>query len=614
MANRHVIGTAGHVDHGKTRLIEALTGIDADRLPEEKRRGMTIDLGFAHFSAPTGEMVGVVDVPGHERFIRNMVAGAWGLDLALLVVAADDGWMQQSEDHTRVLAALGVPRLILVVSKCDLAGAEAAEAVRRQALSRLEAHGYGASPSLLVSAHQDLNIHELKSLILHTLSGLAAPDATERDAPYLYVDRVFKITGAGTVVTGTLRGGSLNAEQELRLCPGDAKLRIRGLQSYHREERRVQAVCRLALNLTGAADIRRGDLLSTKEAGFQAAGELIARLDPAPATQPGASPGAAASQPSRLKNQMEVELALGTTHTRARLHLLPEFEEARLARLLLHQPLAARWQQPFLLIRQGGSAILASGKILYLGSTTRAERQRLLPVLRKLPPGAGRADRLALAVELKGRARWDRFLPAPPTPGPGQTLLGAWLFDSPRLRSLEAEIATLAGRSGGITFAELAGKMRIEEEALRLVTRRLCDSGVLRLSRNVLLPAGSARAAGLSPLGGKLLEDLRLEGKTGLEVKKLGIAGGQKELRNLARMELAVSLDGNIYLAAEAYQELLQVILRGLQPGERFDLRQAKERSGLSRKYILPLLNRMELDGYVRREGDLRELLKIPPS
>ena len=611
MPDRHVIGTAGHVDHGKTRLIEALTGIDADRLPEEKRRGMTIDLGFAHFSAPTGETVGVVDVPGHERFIRNMVAGAWGLDLALLVVAADDGWMQQSEDHTRVLAALGVPRLILAVSKCDLAGAEAGDAVRRQALSRLEAHGYGGSPSLLVSALQNQNIDELKNLILRELAG---PDATERDAPYLYVDRIFKIAGAGTVVTGTLRGGSLDREQELRLLPGDAKLRIRGLQSYYREERRVRPVCRLALNLAGGETVHRGDLLSTGKAGFQAAGELIARLNHPSAAEPDASPGTAAAPLPVLKNQMEVELALGTAHTRARLHLLPGFEEARLARLLLHQPLAARWQQPFLLIRQGGSAIVGSGSILHLGGTTRAERQRLLPVLRKLPPGAGPKDRLALTLELNGRARWDRFLPAPPTPGPDQTLLGDWLFDSGRLRSLEAEIETLGGRAGGVTFAELAGKIRIEEEVLKLITRRLCDSGALRVSRNVFLRAGSAPAAGLSPLGGKLLKDLRLEGKTGLEVKKLMIAGGQKELRNLARMELAVSLDGNIYLAAEAYRELLQVILTGLQPGERFDLRQTKERSGLSRKYILPLLNRMELDGYVRREGDLRELLKTPPS
>jgi selenocysteine-specific elongation factor len=610
LASRHVIGTAGHVDHGKTRLIEALTGVDPDRLPEEKRRGMTIDLGFAHFTGSSGEPVGVVDVPGHERFIRNMVAGAWGLDLALLLVAADDGWMQQSEDHTRVLAALGVRRLILVISKSDLADPAAVDNVRRRALDRLKLHGYGGAPSLPVSALTRRNIEPLRELILTELAGLEAEDEA---APYLYVDRVFKIAGAGTVVTGTLRGAPLGAEQELRLYPAGRKLRVRSLEAYYEQHKQVRPVSRVAVNLTGGESIRRGDLLTTERGDFQAVGELIARLE-IPAQPEADSLLSAASGPRlpELKNQMEVELALGTAHTRARLHLLPG--SGMLARFLLHEPLAARYGQPFLLIRQGGSAILGQGRILYLGSSTHAERQRLVPALRALPPGGGPAARLALALELDGLACWSRFLPEAPEPGPHRSLAGAWLFDTEKLRALEAEITALAGRSGGITFAELAGKIRLEEEPLRLLTRRLCDGGVLRVSRNVLLRQDAPPAAGLSPLGAKLLADLRLAGSTGLEVKKLGIAGGQKELRNLARMELAISLDGNIYLSRETYGELLRAVLGGLEPQERFSILQAKQRSGLSRKYVLPLLNRMELDGYVRREGDLRELVKAPPA
>jgi selenocysteine-specific elongation factor len=602
----HVIGTAGHVDHGKTCLIEALTGIDTDRLPEEKRRGMTIDLGFAHFTAGSGEPIGVVDVPGHERFIRNMVAGAWGLDLALMVVAADDGWMQQSEDHTRVLAALGIRRLILVISKCDLAGADAAEAVRVQALARLETLGYASVPSLPVSALKQINIDALRQLIVRELAGLKP---RQEAAPYLYVDRVFKIAGAGTVVTGTLRGAVLSSEHELLLYPSGRKLRARALQSYHQEQKRVQPVCRVAVNLAGGGGgIRRGDLISEAHSDFQAVSEFIARLDVLP------SPRAAAASPSPARNQAEIEVALGTAHTRARLHLLAGEGGATLARFILSEPLAARWNQPFLIIRQGGSAILGGGRILHLGGTTRSERQRLVPVLLSLPPSAGQEARLAVELELNGLACWSCFLREAPEPAQNHIVLGAWLFRRQKLRSLEAEVTSLAGQAGGITFAELAGKIRLEAEPLRLITRRLCESGILRESRNVLLKQGQEAAAGLSPLGGKLLKDLREAGKTGLEVKKLKIGGAQKELRNLSRMELAVSLDGNIYFARETYNELLRLVLSGLSPGEGFSILQAKERAALSRKYILPLLNRMESDGYVKREGEERRLLKAPPA
>ena len=583
----HVIGTAGHVDHGKTCLIEALTGIDTDRLPEEKRRGMTIDLGFAHFTVGTGEPVGVVDVPGHERFIRNMVAGAWGLDLALMVVAADDGWMQQSEDHTRVLAALGIRRLILVISKCDLACAEAAEAVRRQSLARLETLGYASVPSVLVSALKPSNIDALRQLIVRELAGLKP---REDAAPYLYVDRVFKIAGAGTVVTGTLRGAVLSSEHELLLYPAGRKLRARLLQSYHQEQKRVKPVCRVAVNLAGGGGgIRRGDLISEAHSDFQAVREFIARLDVLPSPRAAVtSPSPAQPQPPAVKNQAEVEVALGTAHTRARLHLLAGAGGARLARFILSEPLAARWNQPFLIIRQGGSAILGGGRILHLGGTTRGERQRLVPVLQSLPPSGGQEARLAVELELNGLACWSCFLREAPEPVQDQVLLGAWLFRRQKLRSLEAEVTSLAGRPGGITFAELSGKIHLEAEPLRLITLRLCETGTLRESRNVLLRQGQEAAAGLSPLGGKLLKDLRGAGRTGLEVKKLKIGGAQKELRNLARMELAVSLDGNIYFTRETYNELLRLVLSGLSPGEGFSILQAKERTTLSRKYISP--------------------------
>ena len=179
----HVIGTAGHVDHGKTLLIEALTGINADRLPEEKRRGLTIDLGFAHFFTPEGEPVGVIDVPGHERFIRNMVAGAWSLDLALLTVAADDGWMQQSSDHARVLRLMGVPRLIAVITKADLASPDRIDQIAGRVTAECAHLGYPEVPRIAVSARSAQGIEELKSLILRGLGGLEQANAAAVPLP-----------------------------------------------------------------------------------------------------------------------------------------------------------------------------------------------------------------------------------------------------------------------------------------------------------------------------------------------------------------------------------------------------------------------------------------------
>src|SRR5512136_549558 len=167
-----VIGTSGHVDHGKSTLIEALTGINPDRLPEEKERGMTIDLGFAWFAGRNGEPVGVIDVPGHERFIRNMVAGAWSLDGALLLVAADDGWMQQTQDHAVVLASLGVPAVILVVTKTDIAAPERVQEVRRDAERRAGAIFGRVPPAIEVSALARRNVDALKELVVATLAGV----------------------------------------------------------------------------------------------------------------------------------------------------------------------------------------------------------------------------------------------------------------------------------------------------------------------------------------------------------------------------------------------------------------------------------------------------------
>ncbi len=276
----HVIGTAGHVDHGKTTLIEALTGINPDRLPEEKARGMTIDLGFAWFAGAHDEPIGVIDVPGHERFIRNMVAGAWSLDCALLLVAADDGWMQQTQDHAVVLAAVGVSSVILVVTKTDAASLERVEEVRSDALVRC-ARIFGFTPPAVdVAAIAGTNIDALKGLIISTVAGL--DDRTrESGFPYLYVDRVFSIKGSGLVVTGSLKGAPCRKDDELVLLPQDEAVRIRGLQTYNTVVDIASPTSRVALNLQKTrSEIARGNCLTIRGAPFSCERQLVARVVP----------------------------------------------------------------------------------------------------------------------------------------------------------------------------------------------------------------------------------------------------------------------------------------------------------------------------------------------
>ncbi|NLV66915.1 MAG: selenocysteine-specific translation elongation factor, partial [Spirochaetes bacterium] len=201
----YIVGTSGHIDHGKTSLIRALTGTDCDRLPEEKQREMTIDIGFASIDYPKFGTVSIVDVPGHERFIRNMVAGAWGVDIALLVIALDDGWMLQTEDHFRVLQLLGIERIIVVINKSDLGDEEMISIVTDDVNEKLAGTRYEGSDIIPVSAKTGMGISELKELVLENLKKLAKAADTEK--PYMYVDRVFSPRGVGTVVTGTLKNG-----------------------------------------------------------------------------------------------------------------------------------------------------------------------------------------------------------------------------------------------------------------------------------------------------------------------------------------------------------------------------------------------------------------------
>ncbi|MFN0096720.1 MAG: selenocysteine-specific translation elongation factor [Dehalococcoidia bacterium] len=258
----YVVGTSGHVDHGKSTLVRALTGIDPDRLREEKERGLTIDLGFAWLTLPSGREVSIVDVPGHERFIKNMLAGAGGVDVALLIVAADEGPMPQTREHLAILDLLDVPNGIVVITKCDMVEPDYVDLVEAEVEDVLRDSRLRGAPVVRTAATTGLGLPELLRTIDQVLE--ATPQKRDLGRPRLPIDRSFTIQGFGTVVTGTLVDGSLEVGQEVEIQPGRVKARVRGLQRHKTKLQRLEPGTRAAVNLSGihAEDVARGMVLA----------------------------------------------------------------------------------------------------------------------------------------------------------------------------------------------------------------------------------------------------------------------------------------------------------------------------------------------------------------
>ncbi len=631
-----VIGTAGHVDHGKTALIRAMTGIDADRLPEEKARGMTTDLGFAFYEGGDGQSIGVVDVPGHERYLRNMVAGAWGLDLVILVVAADDGWMPQSGLHASIVASLAAPAVVIAVTKTDAVEADRAEAVALDAVGRAAALFGFEPPAVLVSGITGQGIDELKATVDRELARRAE---TADKGAILFVDRVFTPTGGGVVVTGTLKGGSLSPGDELTILPRGERVRLRGIQSYHASVDRARASCRAALSLAGVRNpIERGDLIASPKAHTIHGVEFLCRLLPLPGT------GALCPVDHRgrpvLRQGVEAELAIGSAWRDA---TVSPFKSAGLLRVVLDKALACPAGSPFALLRRGGAELLGRGVILEAGATTPEERKILDAIYTDALSIAGRLEaagleatealRFAMEVKRYGQAAVPRSLSEPilgevgfewtavGSGGKGTRVSiqrGGAAFAPEAWKKLSVALAAAAASPGGMSraAAEAAyGKAMGSQARNGDSGMDALDAALSRLeTEGAIIKAGSswnspAASRGLSAEEGEALSRLKVAGKSGLEPGKSAPQTDARVLKALCSFGEAVPLDGGIYFAKSVFEGCVQEILRGRKAGERFGVPEAKERSGLSRKYILPLLNRMESKGLVKRSGDERVVL-----
>src|SRR5437868_1839825 len=321
MIEKHfILATAGHVDHGKSALVKALTGTDPDRLPEEKARQITIELGFADFNltAPNGETIhsGIIDVPGHEDFVRNMIAGVGSIDLALFVVAADDGWMPQTEEHLQILTYLGVSRAVIALTKSDLGEIDSAT---KQIRIQLRGTLFAESPIVPTSIRTSQGIENLKSAIASELAAMHP----QRDfgKPRLFIDRAFTLRGIGTVVTGTLNGGSIRRARDVVIQPGDVSARVRSIQNHGRDVEIAQPGMRTAINLPdlsiGENGIQRGDIITVHSLGSPHAtiDVLLERSSRLKRNSPAARP---------IQNGSSVHCHCGTGRIAAKITLLDQ--------------------------------------------------------------------------------------------------------------------------------------------------------------------------------------------------------------------------------------------------------------------------------------------------
>ncbi|MBL0457406.1 selenocysteine-specific translation elongation factor [Aeromonas enteropelogenes] len=620
---RAVIGLAGHVDHGKTQLIKALTGITTARA-HEQAIGMTQDLGFAHFDDGQGNTIGVIDVPGHERYIRNMVAGLWSLDLVLLVIAADEGWMPMTGDHLRLLKAMGVPRLVVCINKCDLVSADELALLEEHLLERVMDES-GMVPDIVsVSAKTGEHIDALHPAILRQLADLPASLAAhDKDAPRLYVDRVFTASGTGTVLTGTLQQGCLKVGEKLLLQPAGREVQIRSLQAYHQSVDEIGAVCRVAVGLKKVPhkEVARGHCLTRADDQCEAATHLIVRL-----SEVG---GSIREQRSPLHNK-EVEVALGSWHGRAR--FVP-IKDTRLARLIFTDPIPCFFGQPLAIIRHGSSELLHGARILWCGDIHPARRKVLHALLGDLPDDLTDYHPANLELGLNGYVAASRF-DALATELPAHLVqLGDWVLERTWLAQRRDELlGTLANEP--LSAAELAARLGIALPVIQVLLLQLKTGQLVRLHHDKWQPGSGESEDDLEEEAQLVLKLVRDQGKEGYEPGKLGPGGVtvdpllslpaslrqrlqqkgtlQKQLRNLARLKYLVQLEGPIYYDAALYNQMVETVLADQQVGDLIDMASLKQVTGLSRKYAIPFCLRMEMDGWVRREENDRRVLRMP--
>ena len=607
-----VVGTAGHIDHGKSTLVTALTGIDPDRLAEEKRRGMTIDLGFAHMRLPSGREIGIVDVPGHARFMRNMLAGAHGLDAVLLVIASDEGVMPQTREHLEILDLLEVRRGIAVLSKADLVDAEWLEMIRTEVAKALEGTSLEGAAVMEVSASTGNGLGELVTALDALLEhSEPRPDAGR---PRLPVDRVFTMSGFGTVVTGTLVEGSVSVGDELRVFPSGRLVRVRGLQRHNEKVETVGPGSRVAANLSGVEknQLARGDVLA-----LPGAIEPTRRVD--------AAVRVLGSAPQPLRHGAQVQLHTGTAEVGCRLIMLEGDEIAAgsegWVQLYLERPIAAAARDRFVLRAPSPAMTVAGGSFVDVAPrkhprhdsavreslVRRAAGDVLQEELRKYPRGVtvGALLKATVAPEADVSKLHARRV-------------GEWIFSDDAWQAMATrathELEAFHGAyplRPGMVREELRSRLGVAAASFPAVVRGLIEDGRV-VERNGSL-AAPAHSVTLDPTAGAAAELVTLLAQEPFTPPSLSEAmqqtGATEEMvRALVQRGEIVRLSSDVAFTKNAYESALELVRELIHANGSVTVAQLRDRMGASRRPVLALLEHLDALRVTRRVGDSRLL------
>ena len=611
-----VVGTAGHIDHGKTALVRALTGIDTDRLAEEKRRGISIDLGFAHATLPSGKSISFIDVPGHERFIKNMLAGVGGIQAVLLVVAADESVKPQTREHLDICRLLGIGHGLIVLTKSDLASPEQIEKTCGEVQALCAGSFLDGAPIIPVSAATGANLPALKRE-LTSLAERVTPRNTDGLAR-LPIDRSFAMKGFGTVVTGTLWSGTLRTGETIRIHPGDQQVRIRGLQVHGKPVERVAAGQRAAVNLTGVdhSQIRRGFVL-THNAGLQTTKCLDVLTHWIEAAE---IPDA----------QRRFLLHIGTAEVPVALKVLSHATDAQIfARLWVGEPVLASPGDRFVLRRPSPAQTVAGGLVIDAFPPARLNRAKSVARLLDLA-AADLAKRLEILVQENAPGRRISELvkltgepAAKITPAlsrnsdlvfdeAGQRVLCKSWIEQKR-RDMAAWLTAFHAKNPSLPGAPISlARQGLDADLAKLVFN---DAPGLRVQGDVVsLASHKARfsnqeAEALAKIERAFRQAAFQPPTPGEVLQTAGLDPNRARglLEGLIKAQKLVRVGENMIFHAEVIAHVRKSL--SLQKGRRFSVPEFKEWTQISRKYAIPLLEYLDHQHVTRREGDARVVL-----
>ncbi|HSL16261.1 MAG TPA: selenocysteine-specific translation elongation factor [Actinomycetota bacterium] len=607
----HVVATAGHVDHGKSSLIQRLTGIDPDRFEEEKRRGLTIDLGFAWLTLPSGREVGFVDVPGHERFVRNMLAGVGPVRLVLFVVAADEGWKPQSEEHLQIVDVLGAHAGVVALTKADLVDGTTLAAARDEIARRLAGTALVDAPVVACSSTTGAGLDALLRELERMVADAPAPETDGR--PRLFVDRVFPVKGAGTVVTGTLTGGPLRVGDEAQLWPSGVRSRIRGLQTHKHALDAAMPVSRVAVNLAGTerAAVERGDVLG-RSSEWRATETFEGVLTPV------------RTLGRRLSPRGAFKMHAGSAERDVRIRFLDDEPDdpvaARLVRVRLSAPLALDVFDRFVVRDAGRRETVAGGRVLdvapparpgdavaRLRARERADRAELPALLLGERPAA-RVDEVPLLTgmspaSIEGATRRGAWWIADDVVAEAVALVGSGLASFHAAQPLEPgrDLAAVRAMIAPVLRRRGIGDDDLVDVLLDAIASDAAfvrDGSILRLATHT--PELAGRRDDLDAVVRAVADAEPLPPS----VRDLVAAHGREVVDAAIRTGLLVRAGSDLVFTPPFVERAVAVVRTAGADG--ITVSRFREELGTSRRYAVPLLEHFDQRGVTIRRGDLR--------